>query len=813
MIDKIKSIALPILILVTSILIIPLLIPDFHPFGGLNITRDKQFIINESKKYLNKIGVQYDESKLDLNLESNNKLSRWIDSEHKINEANKILRQNGTAYYWRVSQKFDDDENDVMVSSNSSENVNRSKTRFYLNILDDGKIIGFNHQQTDSTIKKSLTPEEAKKTSIDFIQKLRDDIYFTDDSVQSKNSATKNLFYFNGAETIDKAGRVDYNFNWKTNLENKLNYSLKTQIVGESLSSFEIQVIIPPESEDEASDIFEMASTILLILLIIISVSIVGFKRFRAYEVGFKHAIAFGIFVLFSFVIKEFLEQINNLQFNIILGLGLGGIFIAGAAIILWAVSETLFREIWNPKFLSLDLIYHRKFLHSSVGKSTINSISFGFGLTALFFVLLFLVSNYSTVTFKGENFISQSHITSKLPLLNVFFGVFNSYGLLAVGFLMFLTAAIKSYINNDTIFIIVCGLTWAVLVPSNINPLTTGIPINFIIGILLTTILMKYDLLSTLLSFLLFKFLIKVTEFSFLQEPGLLNQWYLLMAVCLGFVITGIVLVLRKDKFTDYDSITPKFVENITERQRLKQELDVARHVQMSFLPKENPIYTGIDIASTCIPAFEVGGDYYDFIHLGKDKLGIIIGDVSGKGTQAAFYMTLTKGFLKALAKQTDSPSEVLTKMNELFYENVERGRFISMIYAIVDLKQRKIKIARAGHNPIIFHDDAGNINLINPDGMALGLEKGPLFSKVITEHEENLSAGKTFIFYTDGFSEAVNKKGEEYGLERMFDVAKNYNQFSAVQLQDKMIEDINKFIGKAKQHDDMTMVILKIK
>jgi sigma-B regulation protein RsbU (phosphoserine phosphatase) len=276
--------------------------------------------------------------------------------------------------------------------------------------------------------------------------------------------------------------------------------------------------------------------------------------------------------------------------------------------------------------------------------------------------------------------------------------------------------------------------------------------------------------------------------------------------------VIAGVILVFRKDTFTDYDSITPKFVENITERQRLKQELDVARHVQMSFLPTENPALPGIDIASTCIPAFEVGGDYYDFINLGKDKLGIIIGDVSGKGTQAAFYMTLTKGFLKALAKQTESPSEVLTKMNELFYENVERGRFISMIYAIINLKEMKIRIARAGHNPIIFHDDNGNINLINPVGMALGLEKGPLFSKVITEHEENLKPGKTFIFYTDGFSEAVNKKGEEYGLERMFSIAKNYDQYSAAQLQDKMIEDINKFIGKAKQHDDMTMVILKV-
>jgi hypothetical protein len=812
MIDKFKSLALPLFIFITSLLIIPFLIPAFHPFGGLKISRDEQTIMKESKKYLDKIEVQYDESKLNLEFETNSKFVRWINSEHKLNDANKILSSDGSAYYWSVSQNLED-ENNVTVSSNSSETVNRNKTNFNLGLLDDGKIIGFDHHLIDSTIKKSLTLDEAKKTSIDFIQKLRDDIYFEDDSSKSGNGTTKRIYYFNGAETINKGGRVDYNFTWQTNRKNELNYSLKTKLVGDKLSSFEIQVIIPDESKNETEDIFEIASTILLILLILVSVIIVGFKRFRAYEVGFKHAITFGIFVLFSFVVKELLEWVNTMQFSMILGLSLGGIFIAGAAVILWAVSETIFREIWNPKFLSLDLIYHRKFIHSSVGKSLINSISFGFGLTALYFVLLFLVSNYSIVTFNGQNFTSQSHITANLPLLNVFFGVFNAYGLLAVGFLMFLTAAIKRYINNDTVFIVVCGLMWAILVPSNISPLTTGIPINFVIGILLSTILIKYDLLSTFLSFLLFEFLIKVTEFSFLQETSLLNQWYLLIVLCLGLVIVGIVLVLRKDKFTDYDSITPKFVENITERQRLKQELDVARHVQMSFLPKENPVLNGIDIASTCIPAFEVGGDYYDFIHLGQDKLGIIIGDVSGKGTQAAFYMTLTKGFLKAIAKQTESPSEVLTKMNELFYENVERGRFISMIYAIVDLKEMKIKIARAGHNPIIFHDDAGNINLINPDGIALGLEKGPLFSKVITEHEENLNPGKTFIFYTDGFSEAVNKKGEEYGLERMFDVARNYNQYSATQLQDKLIEDINKFIGKAKQHDDMTMVIVKIK
>jgi len=811
MIDKLKQIIIPLTVLFIAIILVYILIPSYHPFGGLKIVNNKQSILNQSKKYLNKSNVLYNENKLNIGFKTDENFIRWINSEYRINEANKILSDAGTAYYWIVTQDKDEDS-EITVSSNSDGRINLNKTSFSLKILDNGKIIEFNNELPDSTLKNSVSPDEAVSLTLEFIKKLRNDITFVSDSLRAEAKEGFNTFYYKETETIKKLDRVDYNFTWETKNKSIINYVLKAKVVGDRLSNFSIQAIVPDEYLNSETDVFEVATTIIFTLLIITSVLVVGFKRFRAYEVGFKIAIVFGIFVLVSFIIKELLERFSTFEWTIILGLGLGGIFIAGAAIILWAVSETIFREIWNDKFLSLDLIYHRKINHSSVGKSIINSISFGFGLTAIFFLLQYAVSYYSNVVFVGDSFTSQSHVIAYLPLLNIFLGVINGYGILSVAFFMFLTAAIKRYINNDIIFILVSGLTWALLIHSNVSPLTAGLPINLVIGVLLTLILIKYDLLTTLLSFLLFKFFIKATELLFVTETSLKNEWYILVAICSVLFVLGIILVFRKDKFTDYDSITPKFVENITERQRLKKELDVARHVQMSFLPKGNPILKGIDIASICIPAFEVGGDYYDFIHLGKNKLGIIIGDVSGKGTQAAFYMTLTKGFLKAIAKHTDSPSEVLTKMNELFYENVERGRFISMIYAVVDLEAKFIRIARAGHNPVIYHDTAGKVNLISPNGLALGLEKGDLFSKVITEFEEKIEAGKTFIFYTDGFTEAVNKKGDEFGLDRMFEIAKSWNNSSAAEIQEKMMADVNKFIGKAPQHDDMTMVILKI-
>lgn len=810
--NKLKYLSIPLTILVLSFFVIQILVPEYHPFGGMKITKSKDEVLNNAIQFLEKIDVQFDKNKLMVNLESNDNFIKWIETENHLNKANKILKENGLAFYWNVSQKSADNSN-VTVSSNSAEAIRKGPISIEIESLDEGSIIKFSQELNDSSITDSLSINAAQKRTKDFIKIIRDDITLLDDSTTSLKNVKPNIFYFDGSETIKKSNRVDYNFRWKTKNKNQINYILKTTLVGNEIKSFEVEPIIPDEYNNSETDVFELATTLVFVLLIIIAVLIVGFKRFRAYEIGFKHAVIFGIVVLVSFVLKELLDFFVNAQLTMIIGLAAGGIFIAGAGIILWAVSETVFREIWNDKYLSLDLLFHRKFFHSQIGRTIINSISFGFGLTALFLILLYLTSYYSILSFTGEGFVSQSHITASLPLLNAFFSVFNSYAILAVSFFMFLTAAIKRYISNDIIFIIVSGLVWGILIQCNIIPLTAGLPINFIIGISLSIILIKYDLLSTILSLLIFKYLIKVTEFSFLENSVLSNQWYILIAIFVVAILFSFILIFRKDKFTDYDSITPKFVENITERQRLKRELDVARHVQMSFLPKTNPILDGIEIASTCVPAFEVGGDYYDFINLGKNKLGIIIGDVSGKGTQAAFYMTLTKGFLKALAKQTNSPAEVLTRMNELFYENVERGRFISMIYAIVDQDKNIITIARAGHNPIILHDHSGEINLISPNGLALGLEKGNLFAKVITEHKETLTSGKVFIFYTDGFTEAVNKKGEEYGLDRMFEIARLKTASSAKDIQDKLLEDVNKFIGKASQHDDMTMVVLKIK
>ncbi|MFO7891183.1 MAG: PP2C family protein-serine/threonine phosphatase [bacterium] len=218
--------------------------------------------------------------------------------------------------------------------------------------------------------------------------------------------------------------------------------------------------------------------------------------------------------------------------------------------------------------------------------------------------------------------------------------------------------------------------------------------------------------------------------------------------------------------------------------------------------------------MASLCLPAREVGGDYYDFVEIGEKKLGVAIGDVSGKGTSAAFYMTLTKGFFKSQAKYGDSPMQVLINMNELFYDNVERGVFISMIYSVFDLEKKKMTFSRAGHNPMILRRSGkGEAEEISPPGIALGLEKGEIFSRTIEQKSIPIHSGDVFLFYTDGLNEAINASNEEYGETRLRLAVEKNSHLPVEVLLDNIEEDICFFTGRTPQYDDMTAVVIKIK
>ncbi|RPI02332.1 MAG: hypothetical protein EHM64_14185, partial [Ignavibacteriae bacterium] len=333
------------------------------------------------------------------------------------------------------------------------------------------------------------------------------------------------------------------------------------------------------------------------------------------------------------------------------------------------------------------------------------------------------------------------------------------------------------------------------------------------VVGAVVIWTFVRYDALTSML--------VMFSQFAIQEIAGMMvagNPFYtesgiVALAVVLLLLLGSCAALFRKKEIVDFDAITPAFAKHITERQRMQQELEIARSVQMSFLPKNNPSMPQFDIASRCAPALEVGGDYYDFIETTGNKLAVAIGDVSGKGTQAAFYMTLTKGFLRALAHVSESPAKVLTLVNHLFYENVERGIFISMIYSVFDTGKKTLTLARAGHNPVLMRkSQSAVVEIVNPTGLALGLDAGTKFSQSIEEVSIPYQPGDLFIFYTDGFTEAMNSRQEQFGEERLSRIVEQRASGQAKEILEEVFAEIQSFAGKAKQHDDMTIVVVKV-
>lgn len=243
-----------------------------------------------------------------------------------------------------------------------------------------------------------------------------------------------------------------------------------------------------------------------------------------------------------------------------------------------------------------------------------------------------------------------------------------------------------------------------------------------------------------------------------------------------------------------------------------MAKELEIARTIQKSLLPDKNPRIPGYQIAGICLPAKEVGGDYYDFIPLPDGKLGIVIADVSGKGIPSAFYMTLTKGMIQSQILYTSSPKEVLIRVNNLLYNTISEKFFVTMFFAVLDSKNQTLTCTRAGHNTAIrLKSKSGKIFHLRPDGIGLGLERGDIFGSALQEEIISMNRDDLVVFYTDGFTEAQNTGRDEYGISRLEEIIRSNNSGEPEDLLKSIIDDVSAFIGTNEQHDDMTMIIIK--
>ena len=295
--------------------------------------------------------------------------------------------------------------------------------------------------------------------------------------------------------------------------------------------------------------------------------------------------------------------------------------------------------------------------------------------------------------------------------------------------------------------------------------------------------------------------FALKIGENRLLKIESSPKAQHLLMSAT-GFKMHGEIFKL----------VSIQNIQNEIEREQMSRELEIARHVQQTLLPHHQPSLKNFDIAGICLPAREVGGDYFDYIINEGSKIGIVVGDVSGKGVPAAIYMTLTKGIIQSSVSRVTSPQQSLVKLNNFLYNIMDRNSFVTMAYAVLDDKDRSIRIARAGHLPLIYyHSRQKEILLLRPSGIGLGLATQQVFKKNLETVTIHLSPGDWFIFYTDGITEARNKEQLEFGEEQLTSCIKDNLQLTAQEMIDTICARVQEFSRDNEQHDDMTMVLIK--
>jgi serine phosphatase RsbU (regulator of sigma subunit) len=245
-----------------------------------------------------------------------------------------------------------------------------------------------------------------------------------------------------------------------------------------------------------------------------------------------------------------------------------------------------------------------------------------------------------------------------------------------------------------------------------------------------------------------------------------------------------------------------------------LEHDLAIASEIQSNLVPKRMLKIPGYDISAYYRPSKEVGGDYYDFITIDDENEGIIVADVSGKGVPGSLVMTMARAFIRMEAERSrnTSPADTLMKANRMLAQDIKKGMFVTALYCILNKRTNEIRVASAGHNPLAVWRAASNkVELVNPNGIALGFDKGPVFERTVKDEVLVLGHGDRIVAYTDGTVEAMNSANQEFGDDRFHNLVRDLAKRDSNQMLNLLVKALDEHKGNAPQSDDITIVTLR--
>ncbi len=273
-------------------------------------------------------------------------------------------------------------------------------------------------------------------------------------------------------------------------------------------------------------------------------------------------------------------------------------------------------------------------------------------------------------------------------------------------------------------------------------------------------------------------------------------------------------VQIMSNDEIGYAGDVVNKMTQGLQEKKIIQQSLDLAREIQQNLLPKQNPEIPGLDIAGTSIYCEETGGDYYDYLlpeNNQKDRIRIVLGDVSGHGISSALLMTTARALFRQRSSMTGNLAQVTSDVNRHLCEDVkDSGNFMTLFCIEMNTSKNYLKWVRAGHDPAMLYDSQKKSLIeLKGKGIALGVDESWQYS----ENEiSGISAGHIVVIYTDGIWEAQNSHGERFGKERLYGIIRENAHLSSQQILKSVIDALNQFLKEEKRQDDATLIIIKV-
>lgn len=786
-----------------------LLYDDVTPIASVDLRYSRAEIMEQGTTFLQQLGYEVKQYQQDAWFGFQGNTHLFFQTRGGMRYANDLIRSDSLAtHHWYITW-YD-----------RSVPVSQAPESFQAWISPSGRILGFSHVIKDSASRQSLTPEEARRRAETFLTTRGIDL---------------SAFTLATSSQTQEKNRLDHRFVWQSR-DSLIDGKLTVTVQGDEIGGYRLSHEPGAAFEKEFSSVSTTATflgtaSFAVFFFLFFFIVILFLKKYHEGEVGTKTGLLvfIGLFcalVLYSIdaypvygagVVMGDLNRSNTRMIMFGLTVFIFHVFVSVLAFAAWSVGESSSRGVWPKKMTGVDSMLFWK----------LNTLDVAEGITRGFLWGLFLLGAYTAIMYGVLRTIPTGIFVqsiaglpeSYVPALRPFFagitGAVVSEVIFRLFFLSYLKEKLRSAWLSIAIPVVLMAATTFVVwePPFGFPSFWVAVVTLLGFGLIFSLLYIRYDLLTTLTAnFVIVGLSTAIPIFSS-SGSAMQGTLWLTLALLASPLLLAVAGFVGGKRFEFTPETLPPHILRITQRERMAKELEIARRVQMSLLPKMNPLVEGYDIAGVCIPALEVGGDYYDFVSLGGRKIGIAIGDVSGKGVPAAIYMTLTKGILQSHAEDNVSPKKVLSKVNNLMYRTIDRNSFVSMFYAVLDPATKTIRFARAGQCPMIVAARSGEQgSFMTPRGMALGLEMGKVFDAVLEEQEIALRSGEVLVFYTDGFTEAMNPAGQEFGEERLVASIGLHRDKTAPAIIDGICDDVNTFTAGHPQHDDMTMVVVRV-